>query len=406
MLLKRVSKKFLSGFLITFFVGMIWPISVVLNIGHQGWRWIQNSPGKTIFWIVFFPLAVGIFFSIVRWKSFLQMKSIKRYIMGGFLILLGIFAVVIIINDTIDNSRPSAPYEFRGQQKENALKEEINLRKEAKAILESTGHPRTEELLEQYKKKVPPFDSIKDFLKRGSFAAYWIFFLKLISVLFLILFFWFLFFMIISKHFLSTQEFNGLLVCYSFLIGWFPLMLHSEWYFNFYNLNLLKYSNVVLPISFFSIVCLILLITIKKPYVSIAIVSLINVVATLTSGILVVFKSELVQKISIAIENMQPFSIFFIIGVLLMTMIALLNKIHHLFNGENVVIEFSEGSLLAAKYRNKEYNVKIIEDRKFLYDGKRYQDLSEVAKAITGKDWSLLHVRDNWKLVRDGQPHQ
>lgn len=403
MLLKKVSKKFLIGFLITFSLGMIWPISVVLNIGYEGWRWIQNSPGKTIFHIVFFPLAVGIFFSIVKWKNFLPMKSIKRYFMGGFLILMGIFAIAIIINDTIDNSRPSAPYEFIGQEKENALKEEIQFRKDAKNTSKTS---ESKDLSEQYKQKVPPFDSIKDFLKRGSFAAYWIFFLKLITVLFLIIFFWFLFFMIISQRSLSSQEFNGLLVSYSLLVTWFPFMLHSEWYFNFYNLSLLNYSNVVLPIGFFSIVCITLLITIKRPYVSIAIVSIINVIATLTSGILVVFKSEWIRQISMATENMQPFSVFFIIGVLLITLIALLNKLHHLFNGENGVIELAEGSLLVAKYRNKEYNIKIIEGREFLYNGKKYNDLSEVAKAITNKKWSRLHVKENWKLIREDKSHQ
>lgn len=304
---------------ITFVVALVFPIAILFNEGLP-WtdrvRWIQNNLSFSVFLLIPYPLAVGVFASTFRVKDFAQLPARLKVPFAGVLILLLSLALVTVIQDALKKESTIAPYELRDAS--GALELERRMRAAVQAKIKSGAGARAEYVADP---RVRYFSSLQDLWARGSVATKWAKVLHWMGSWFGVIFFWYLLVVVGSTRKTHPGK-DRLILSFALLITWFPMRMYSEWYINFYVLDLRSYQPFII-FSALAISGLVLVAVLLKPGSVVQIISGFIGAAVVVLGFLGKLQPSWVRFVAEAIEKVSFNTFLTIELIILLTFVAL-----------------------------------------------------------------------------------
>ena len=86
------SARFFWGMGCTLLLAALYPISILINFGLDGSRWVQNDLGYGLFVLFVLPLAVGVFSQVFQFDTLRRIPNPTRAALSALLVILVVFA--------------------------------------------------------------------------------------------------------------------------------------------------------------------------------------------------------------------------------------------------------------------------------------------------------------------------
>jgi hypothetical protein len=336
----ELNKRVLIGAGGTFIIAALYPLGILLELGLDGVRWIQNDPAYNFFVLLILPLSVGIFLRIFDLKPLGSLAGKARMIFIGLLVVMELFAVLLAVPQTL-RGPPAPPHLFAHVDLHRAIALDRSLRQcveypeaqppcdppgcgqFAQALTSATGEHRTALVLACYQAAgiKTAFTSYADFLSTGSLSGYVSTFFNIFSGMFVILVFWYMVLLVVARGPRSAPKVDSLIVVYGLMLIWFPARLYSEWYIDYYSLAHLTNYFAFWFLLVTALLALPLLVLLFKPGRPVLIFSTLNGVIIALFGLLNLFRPELMGDIARGFESM-PFRYFAAFAVLVFVVLA------------------------------------------------------------------------------------
>jgi len=294
-----------------------YPISALIHWRDVGFESLRNELAFTVYLPFIFPLAVAVFFTAFD-PGFLRRAARSTQA----LLLLALVAFVLIIAlAVIDGSRRPlclAPYMLQDSKAAATMQQQLrsalysphdsDFRTNDQGLKLASSERQT------YLQKYPPFRSFSDQAQRGSITSWVALALNLISTEFAIFYLWYLGALVVLRARAKPAAVNDLVLVFALLVLWLPLRLYSDWYANFYDLDLEHFGGFIVsvPAAFIAIVLLVGLI---RPNASTRVFSVSSTILVALMGAIAKIKPEWLWDIGNAIEHLDP--AFFLCGELM-----------------------------------------------------------------------------------------
>lgn len=324
--------------IITFAVALLNPIGILINLGVEGRRWVQNDIAYSFFVPLILPLAVGIFIHSFDSKIAFRLPKPKRIVLLGLFVILQVIAAGLSSKEIL---RGPVLAPFMLKEPEAAITLDRCLRDCMRAIrtnrqeacaqadcpvvvsqlLVDTGESTAEKGSRIYKEANGRFESYRDFLSRGSVTAYVASFFDVFSGFFVMLVLWYIVVLIVSKRGHVPGTNNAVAAVWGLLIFWFPMHLYSEWYRNFYSITHFRENFAFWFLLALALLTIPLLILLLKPARPVTIFTSLQVVVGALFGFVNYFRPEWVRALAESLEIMS-FSYFVAFAMLVFIVLA------------------------------------------------------------------------------------
>lgn len=313
-------------------------VSVIAIVPYpESIRALMNQPNYSIFALIVFPWAVGLFAISVNPALFG-----KKYRIGHIFLALALLLVLSIINvDAQEKGPPHLPFHF-AHPTTDALRESIACAEtRRRGVLADTIKP--EVALSEYKKcvaenlgidesDVQRFDGTADFLARGSLVAYVDYVYTAAAAMFGTVYFWYLFFLRFTRQPLSPKVKDRLLLVYLFLLIWIPTRIYSIWHQSFFSIPEVGHSIPI--VTFAGAASLVLLLLIFKPGPVMVIISVAEAILSSVAGIIGVTKPEYFLVLGELFDDMHIYSFLVIELMVLLTLMAVVSQHFDFFDDQ------------------------------------------------------------------------
>jgi hypothetical protein len=306
-----------------FLIALAYPLSVIVNLKSGYWTWLQNEPAFSIFMPLLFPLAVAVFFTACDISPLWRATRLTRVFL---LSALGVFIIFVIISAVSDSRRPLplAPYMVKDSTAASAL--EVRLRKQLydphnrDFRTQEKGLKLAREERQSYVEAFPTFKSFSDQIARGSSTSWITLALNILAFSFVAFYLWYLGMLVLLQS-PSPRAVNDLVLVYALLVLWLPIRLYSEWYANFYVVDLSTFGAYAVSILA-AVIALILLVGVIKPNAATKIFSISSTIVVAVTGAIGKVKPEWLWDIANTIEHIQP--VLFLFGTLILLFVVLI----------------------------------------------------------------------------------
>lgn len=264
--------RFFVSLLVTLDMGLVYWLLVMLYLpDNNGWRWLINNPGISIFETVFKPMAIGILAATLPNSNVIKGCMKLRALGPVLLVFLMIIGILIGLQDAnhARTKRVIPPFDVSNQTKRKALLiKDIELRcsmnnsRPGKNDDSEYGELACNGVISSNSDTAQPLKKIYQDAAHGilnnpsyfhnvSAAAIWTGLMTMLSLISISFSFWCLIVIAFSRTKLPSQTFENMLLCFAFFSAWFPLRIYSEWYANYSIYDLAENY----PIIYFAAAC-------------------------------------------------------------------------------------------------------------------------------------------------------
>ncbi|MCB2263424.1 MAG: hypothetical protein LGR52_10925 [Candidatus Thiosymbion ectosymbiont of Robbea hypermnestra] len=332
-MLHNPRKVFAIGAGITFGLGLGYVLAVMVTAPYpESVRILINQPNYSLFYLIIFPWAVGLFAVSIKPEVF-----DRKYIIGHIsLAVILVLTLLIIHVDSQDKGPPHAPIQLR-YATPNALQQAMDCAAtQRKNVLDKTTAPTV--ALSEYTRcvaknpgidegDVQRFHGVVDFLARGSLVAYADYICSLFSGIVVISYFWYLLFLRFTRQTVSPAMKDRLLLAYLLFVIWIPMRVYSLWYQGFYSIPDAGHS--LLAVCFVAASSLVLLLLLFRPGPLMVMVAIAESILSFAVGIIGMTSPEYFRLLS---ETFDEMSLYSFLGMELAAALTLMAAVSPYFN--------------------------------------------------------------------------
>ncbi len=326
------SARFFWGMGCTLLLAALYPISILINFGLDGSRWVQNDLAYGLFVLFVLPLAVGVFAQVFQLDTLRRIPNPTRAALLTLLVILVVFAGTLASREVFRS--PGAIPAFLLKHPTSALKLDCCLRRSVNPMVcpavecsdvvsNLPDEPSGTWALDIYREHAPayPFADYGDLFARANTTVYVSWFFDVASGVFVMIIFWYLIAVVVAKRGRERGISDGLVMVYALMLLWFPTRLYSEWYLNFYNVAHLREYFAFWTLFVVALLAIPLLVYLFKPGRPVLIFSTVNGVFLAMFGAINQFTPGILRAIASGLETM-PFPYFLAIVLLVFIMLA------------------------------------------------------------------------------------
>lgn len=338
-----MGKRLFWGMGVTFGVAALYPISILINLGADGVRWIQNDPAYSFFVLLILPVAVGVFTRTFNPQIVGKLPKQQRMALLGLLVIMEGFAVFLASQEAF-RGPTVAPIMLKEPETalslDRCLRDCIHgIRADNPQVCSQAGCPdgvsrllvgaaetADGKALEIYGETAgaSPFATYRDFFSRGSVTAYVASFFDVFSGVFVMLILWYIIVLVTSRRLRDPAMNDAVIVVYGLLLLWFPARLYSEWYIHFYSVSHFSAYFAFWFLLLVALVSIPLLVLLLKPGRPVLVFTTVNGIVLTLLGLLSHFSPDWMRAIARGLETM-PFAYFvafaFLIALVLGVMV-------------------------------------------------------------------------------------
>ena len=326
-------RRFLYVLAVLFVLTATYPIATIIVLWGKSWPWVQNNLASNLYGVLIFsPIAAAFFVTSVPPHNWITGKSARVYttVVYGVLALILVFTVVLAVRDGM-RLRPVYPPELAKSLRDNALASDRTARtclsppryqyqsptaetpatgdvngatgdvNGASGAVDCSGYETPELARAKYLHKYTMFEEATPYSERASILwrnSSWVMWVGLFQTtvhgLVALFFAWYCVVLLWLRPSVPPYTWTGIVLFAVAASLFFPFRLYTDWYFNYYSFEFIRYSPGFSSLLILFLIIVIVLLLYRYPGRNVAIGVAVGVIANVLGILGAIWKPEAV----------------------------------------------------------------------------------------------------------------